>query len=120
MGPTSPDTLGKVQRDEKRLFADARAAQEAGAFAIVLELVPRQLAAAITAELEIPTIGIGAGPDCDGQVLVLNDMLGLTPGFHPKFLKRYAELHGEAVRATSDYVKEVHDGQFPDDAHSHE
>jgi 3-methyl-2-oxobutanoate hydroxymethyltransferase len=112
--------MGKVQRDEKRLFDDARAAQDAGAFAIVLELVPRKLAAAITAELEIPTIGIGAGPECDGQVLVLNDMLGLTPGFNPKFLKRYAELHDEALRAASEYVSEVHNGQFPDDVHSHE
>ena len=112
--------MGKIQRDEQQLFDDARAAQEAGAFGIVLELIPRQLAAGITAELEIPTIGIGAGPDCDGQVLVLNDMLGLTDGFQPKFLKRYAELHGEAVRAATQYVSEVREGSFPDDAHSHE
>jgi 3-methyl-2-oxobutanoate hydroxymethyltransferase len=112
--------MGKIQRDEQRLFDDARAAQEAGAFGIVLELIPRQLAAAITAELEIPTIGIGAGPDCDGQVLVLNDMLGLTDGFQPKFLKRYAELHDEAVRAAAQYVTEVCEGLFPDDAHSHD
>ena len=112
--------MGKIQRDEQRLLEDARAAQEAGAFGIVLELIPRQLAAAITAELKIPTIGIGAGPDCDGQVLVLNDMLGLTDGFQPKFLKRYAELHDEAVRAATQYVTEVREGSFPDDAHSHE
>jgi 3-methyl-2-oxobutanoate hydroxymethyltransferase len=112
--------MGKIQRDEQRLFDDARAAQDAGAFGIVLELMPRQLAAAITAELEIPTIGIGAGPDCDGQVLVLNDMLGLTDGFQPKFLKRYAELHNEALQAAAQYVTEVRDGSFPDDAHSHD
>ncbi|MBT4866237.1 MAG: 3-methyl-2-oxobutanoate hydroxymethyltransferase [Planctomycetaceae bacterium] len=112
--------MGKIQRDEQRLLDDARAAQDAGAFGIVLELIPRQLAAAITAELEIPTIGIGAGPDCDGQVLVLNDMLGLTDGFQPKFLKRYAELHGEAVQAATQYVTEVREGSFPDDAHSHD
>jgi 3-methyl-2-oxobutanoate hydroxymethyltransferase len=112
--------MGKVQRDEKRLVGDARAAQDAGAFAVVLELVPRQLAATVTAELEIPTIGIGAGPDCDGQVLVCNDMLGLTAGFHPKFLKRYAELRDEVTSATKAYITEVHDGLFPDDAHSHQ
>ena len=112
--------MGKVQRDEKRLIDDARAAQDAGAFAVVVELVPRQLAAAVTAELEIPTIGIGAGRDCDGQVLVSNDMLGLTADFHPKFLKRYAELRDEVTSATQAYITEVHEGLFPDDAHSHE
>lgn len=112
--------MGRVQRDEKRLFADARAAQEAGAFAIVLELIPRQTAAAITAELEIPTIGIGAGPECDGQVLVSNDMLGLTAGFEPKFLKRYVELRDEVLRATRAYVSDVHEGLFPDESHSHD
>ncbi len=112
--------MGKIQRDEQRLLDDAKAAQDAGAFAVVLELIPKQLAKAITAELEIPTIGIGAGPECDGQVLVSCDMLGLTPGFQPRFLKHYAELRQAAIEAARRYSDEVHDGQFPDDAHSHE
>lgn len=111
--------MGKVQRDEQRLMADARAAQEAGAFALVLELIPRQIAKVITAELQIPTIGIGAGPDCDGQVLVSCDMLGLTEGFNPKFLKQFANLRTSAISAAEAYVTEVRDGVFPDDAHSH-
>lgn len=109
----------KVQRDEERLLADARAAQEAGAFSIVLELIPRDIAAQITRELTVPTIGIGAGPECDGQVLVCYDMLGLTEGFHPKFVKHFAELRAEATRAVQQYVSEVRSGTFPDDAHSH-
>lgn len=119
--PQSVHMLGgmKVQRNEERLLTDARAAQEAGAFAIVLELIPRDTAAKITRELQIPTIGIGAGPDCDGQVLVSYDMLGLTEGFHPKFVKHFAELRAEATRAVQQYVAEVHSGAFPDDAHSH-
>jgi len=123
MRPQSVRKLGgmsKVQRDEAALLADARAAEEAGAFAIVLELIPRSIAATITKELSIPTIGIGAGPECDGQVLVSYDMLGLTQGFQPKFLKRYADLRATAFDATSRYIQEVRDGQFPDTAHSHE
>src|SRR5262249_33772812 len=95
MKPQSVMSLGgmnKVQRDKQRLLDDARAAQDAGAFAIVLELIPREFAAEITRELSIPTIGIGAGPDCDGQVLVTYDMLGLTADFSPKYLKQFAQL----------------------------
>ena len=123
MRPQSVRKLGgmsKVQRDEDGLMADAKAAEEAGAFAIVLELIPRGIAARITKELSIPTIGIGAGPDCDGQVLVSYDMLGLTQGFKPKFLKQFADLHAVAFEATTRYINEVRDGQFPDAAHSHE
>jgi 3-methyl-2-oxobutanoate hydroxymethyltransferase len=112
--------MGKVQRDEERLLADAHAAQDAGAFAIVLELIPRSLAKRITQELTIPTIGIGAGPDCDGQVLVGPDVLGLTEGFHPKFLKRYAELRTTATEAIRQYAQDVRDGKFPTAEHSHE
>jgi 3-methyl-2-oxobutanoate hydroxymethyltransferase len=112
--------MGKVQRDEQRLLEDARAAQESGAFAIVLELVPRQVARTITADLEIPTIGIGAGPDCDGQVLVSYDMLGLTEGFRPKFLKQFADLRSPAIAAAQQYIAEVHDGRYPADEHSHD
>ncbi len=123
MRPQSVKKLGgmsKVQRDEAALLADAHAAEEAGAFAIVLELIPRPIASAITKKLTIPTIGIGAGPDCDGQVLVSYDMLGLTQGFQPKFLKRYADLHASAMEATSRYIEEVRHGQFPDAAHTHD
>ena len=111
--------MSKVQRDETALLADARAAAAAGAFAIVLELIPRGIAARITAELPIPTIGIGAGPDCDGQVLVSCDMLGLT-GFKPRFLKQFADLRSLVLSATKQYVEEVGDNTFPDAAHSHE
>ena len=112
--------MGKIQRQEKQLLQDAHAVEDAGAFSIVLELVPRSVAARITRELTIPTIGIGAGPDCDGQVLVSCDMLGLTEGFQPKFLKRYAELRDATRAATEAYIAEVREGRFPDQAHSHE
>ena len=111
--------MGKIQRDEQRLVADAKAAQEFGAFAVVLELVTSDVAAVITSELDIPTIGIGAGPNCDGQVLVCYDMLGVTQNFNPKFLKRYAELGQMAMTGVAKYVEEVHDGIFPDESHSH-
>uniref|UniRef100_A0A7C4QKZ7 3-methyl-2-oxobutanoate hydroxymethyltransferase n=1 Tax=Schlesneria paludicola TaxID=360056 RepID=A0A7C4QKZ7_9PLAN len=110
----------KLQRQEAALLADAHAAQDAGAFALVLELIPRSLAARITQELAIPTIGIGAGPDCDGQVLVGPDLLGLNAGFYPKFLKRYADLRTQAIAAISRYADEVRSGQFPDAEHSYE
>ena len=103
-----------------RLLADAHALEEAGACAIVLELLPSALARRISAALTIPTIGIGAGAGCDGQVLVLHDMLGLNEGFNPKFLKRYAGL-GEAVRtAVRSYAAEVRDGRYPGPEHSFE
>ena len=122
MRPQSVHKFGKmsaIQRDEEELLRDARAAERAGAFAIVLELIPRDIAQAITEELTIPTIGIGAGPHCDGQVLVTPDMLGQT-GFKPKFLKQYADLRAQTIDAVTAYIGEVRDGEFPDDAHSHE
>ena len=112
-------SMGKVQRDETQLLEDARAAEAAGAFGIVLELIPQGIAARITATLSIPTIGIGAGPHCDGQVLVCYDMLGLT-GFQPRFLKAYADLRTTVLEASRQYVNEVAEGQFPDAAHSHD
>jgi 3-methyl-2-oxobutanoate hydroxymethyltransferase len=122
--PQSVHALGgyRVQgRDAsaaERLLADARALEEAGACGIVLELLPAALAKRITAALTIPTIGIGAGAGCDGQVLVLHDMLGLNEMFNPKFLKRYAEL-GQAVRAAvRSYAAEVRDGTYPGPEHS--
>ncbi|MBA3314460.1 MAG: 3-methyl-2-oxobutanoate hydroxymethyltransferase [Planctomycetaceae bacterium] len=120
--PQSVHMLGgmnKVQRDRKRLLEDAHAATEAGAFAIVLELIPMDIAAEITAALPIPTIGIGAGPHCDGQVLVTPDMLGVTTGFSPRFLKRYANLHDVIRNAAAEYVKEVREGTFPTEQHGH-
>ncbi|MGE5193126.1 MAG: 3-methyl-2-oxobutanoate hydroxymethyltransferase [Deltaproteobacteria bacterium] len=109
----------KVQRDAERLAADARAAEGAGAFAIVLECIPRGVARSITAELAIPTIGIGAGPDCDGQVLVTQDMLGLTGDFRPKFVKPFADLAARATGAVRQFVAEVQRGEFPDEPHSY-
>ena len=109
---------GRDAATAERLMADALALEEAGACAIVLELLPSALAARISAALTIPTIGIGAGAGCDGQVLVLHDMLGLNERFNPKFLKRYAEL-GEAVRAAvRSYAAEVRDGSYPGPQHS--
>jgi 3-methyl-2-oxobutanoate hydroxymethyltransferase len=112
-------SMGRVQRDAEQLLEDAQAAQDAGAFGIVLELIPKELAGRITEQLSIPTIGIGAGPLCSGQVLVGPDMLGLTPDFHPKFLKQYGDLKDQATNAVKTYIREVTDGTFPDDAHSH-
>jgi 3-methyl-2-oxobutanoate hydroxymethyltransferase len=109
---------GRTAAAADALLDDARALEDAGASAIVLELVPSGLAAGITQALSIPTIGIGAGASCDGQVLVLHDLLGLNEGFTPKFLRRYAEL-GQATRdAVSRFAADVRDGRFPDDAHS--
>ncbi len=113
-------SMGKIQRNEEVLLAEAKAAEDAGAFGIVLELIPTSIAARITRELSIPTIGIGAGPDCDGQVLVSYDMLGLNEGFEPKYLKKYADLAGIAKTAVRNFVADVAHGKYPDAAHSHE
>jgi 3-methyl-2-oxobutanoate hydroxymethyltransferase len=103
----------KVQRDEARLLNDAKAAEDAGAFAIVLECIPVSLAAKITKSLTIPTIGIGAGPDCDGQVLVINDLLGITSGYVPKFVKAYADLRSTIGDAVTRFREDVRGGRFP-------
>lgn len=112
--------MGRVERDSQRILDDARAAEDAGAFGIVLELMPRSIAAEVTRTLKIPTIGIGAGPECDGQVLVTPDMLGMTRGFNPKFVKHFAELGDAIVGAARQYSDEVRNGIFPDAAHSHD
>jgi len=100
------------------LLADALAVQAAGAFAVVLEAVPAQLAERVTKELDIPTIGIGAGAGCDAQVLVWTDMAGLTPGAPLTFVKRYADLRGVLTAATQEYVDDVREGRFPTPEHS--
>ena len=110
---------GRNRGEADEIFDDALAIEEAGAFAIVLEGVPAQLSQEITEKLSIPTIGIGAGPDCDGQVLVINDMLGLTGNKVPKFVKRYADLRNTIFLAASEFVKDVEEGSFPSKEHSY-
>ena len=104
---------GRGRRDAARLLQDAQALQEAGAYAVVLELVPTQLAGLISQRLSIPTIGIGAGPECDGQVQVLHDMLGLFTEFVPKHAKQYAKLGESMQEALARYAREVGEGTFP-------
>lgn len=118
--PQSVHALGgyRVQRDGDRLRRDALAAQSAGAFCVLMECVPRELAKAMTEELTVPTIGIGAGPDCDGQVLVTHDLLGLTVGRVPKFVRPTAQL-GQTIRqAVEQYNQTVRDGTFPSEGES--
>jgi 3-methyl-2-oxobutanoate hydroxymethyltransferase len=102
------------------LVDDARALEDAGAFSIVLELMPSDAARQVTEAVSIPTIGIGSGPHCDGQVLVLHDMLGLNRGFEPRFLKRYAELADDVQSAVRSYAAEVREGRYPDADHAYE
>ncbi len=111
---------GRTKELTEELVAQALALQEAGAFSIVIELVPTETAKMITEALDIPTIGIGAGPHCDGQVLVLWDMLGLFEDFSPKFLKKYANIREVIASAVKDYLEEVRNGEFPNDKHSFE
>jgi len=110
---------GKTPGTADQLLRDARSVEAAGAFAIVLEGIPRELAAEITREVCIPTIGIGAGPDCDGQILVLHDLLGLTFGEPPKFARRYANLGETISQAVKEYCADVTEGSFPSDAESY-
>src|SRR5712675_1767062 len=123
--PQSVNTLGgyrvqgKTTDGAEQLLRDARAVEAAGAFAIVLEAVPRELAAQITRELRIPTIGIGAGPDCDGQILVVHDLLGLTFGQTPKFARQYANVGEVISKAVREYCNDVRKGGFPSDAESY-
>ncbi|HYL46223.1 MAG TPA: 3-methyl-2-oxobutanoate hydroxymethyltransferase [Candidatus Limnocylindrales bacterium] len=110
---------GKTTEAARQLERDARAVEAAGAFSIVLESMPRNLAAGITEMLHIPTIGIGAGPDCDGQVLVFHDFAGLTIGHTPKFARKYAQLGAELTRAAGEFCEDVRAGRFPSDAESY-
>ncbi|HEX5270641.1 MAG TPA: 3-methyl-2-oxobutanoate hydroxymethyltransferase, partial [Gemmataceae bacterium] len=120
MTPQSVRRFGgfRVQRDEQRILEDALATQQAGAFAVVLECVPAELARSVTAALTIPTIGIGAGAGCDGQVLVVHDMLGLFDDLRPRFVKQYADVGRAIVRAAETYCREVREGSFPGPEHS--
>lgn len=123
--PQSSSQLGGFRVQGKNLIAaeklleDALALEEAGAFCIVLEAIPNPVAQAITERLKIPTIGIGAGPDCDAQVLVIHDLLGLFERFVPKFVKQYAQIGQEIVKALSQFDTEVKTGKFPDEEHSY-
>ncbi|MEJ2695382.1 MAG: 3-methyl-2-oxobutanoate hydroxymethyltransferase [Candidatus Sulfobium sp.] len=109
---------GKTDEAAKRLIEEARILEDAGAFSLLLEAIPMDLAKRITAELSIPTIGIGAGPHCDGQVLVLHDVIGMFERFVPKFVRRYANIKEEALRAVTEYKEDVEKGEFPSDKES--
>ena len=110
---------GKTADAARQVERDASAVEAAGAFSVVLESMPRELAARITEKLRIPTIGIGAGPDCDGQVLVFHDLVGFATEHKPKFVRQYANLSAEISRAVSEYCADVRSGRFPSDAESY-
>ena len=109
---------GKDERSAAEIVDAAKGLEGAGAFAIVLECVPARVAQAVTSSVQVPTIGIGAGPYCDGQVLVLHDLVGLTDGHVPKFVKQYANLRQELAKAVWQYTRDVDEGRFPDEVHS--
>jgi 3-methyl-2-oxobutanoate hydroxymethyltransferase len=109
----------KTAEEADEIRRDAVALEQAGAFAVVLEKVPAELAREVTASVAIPVIGIGAGPECDGQILVTHDMLGIYTRFHPRFVRRYAELHDDMSRAFEAYVRDVQSGEFPTEAESY-
>ena len=109
---------GRENAQAERLLSEAVLLEDAGIFALVLELIPRALSKKVTEKLAVPTIGIGAGPDCDGQVLVLHDMLGLNEGFKPKFLQTYASMAGDVKKAAEAFGKDVREGKYPGAEHS--
>ncbi len=111
---------GRAKSEAAKLVALAKEIEKAGAYSLVLESIPQKLAKKITCSINIPTIGIGAGPDCDGQVLVINDLLGLAEDPQPRFVKKYAELRDEMKKATEEYVSEVRSGVFPSKEHSYD
>ena len=112
--------VGRKQEDQGRLLREAKEVEQAGAFTLVLESIPEILGKEITESIEIPTIGIGAGRYCDGQVLVISDLLGMDPAFHPKFVKNYANLFEIISQSVSAFKKEVKDGTYPDKEHVYE
>jgi 3-methyl-2-oxobutanoate hydroxymethyltransferase len=123
--PQSVHAMGgyrvQARSDEaaERLLADAHSLEKSGIFSLVLEGIPSEVARRVTESVSVPTIGIGAGPHCDGQVLVITDLLGLGGGTYPKFVKPYANLREEITRAVRAFADEVEAGQFPDQAHSY-
>ncbi len=123
--PQSIHHLGRYQvkgtaaEGARRIVDDAANLEKAGAFAVVIESVPVEVAAAVTRSVKIPTIGIGAGPACDGQVLVFHDMMGFSNGYMPKFVRKYADIHGVMSGAVQAYASEVREGRFPDDSTSY-
>lgn len=110
---------GKAVEEAENIIDEARRLEEAGVFSIVLECIPGQVARAVTKMLKIPTIGIGAGPDCDGQIIVFHDLVGLSDGHLPKFVKKYLDLHDLILRALKEYTKDVREGLFPDKNHTY-
>ena len=110
---------GTEPDEAEKIMADAKALEEAGVFALVLEKVPADLARRVTESLSVPTIGIGAGPGCDGQILVYADMLGLTVDFHPRFVRRYESFYERAVEAAKKYAEDVRSGGFPSEGESY-
>ena len=119
--PQSVLAMGRyrVQRDKAQLIATAKAAESSGAFSIVLECIPIEIAEEITNAVSVPTIGIGSGPGCDGQVLVTHDVLGLFDGFKPRFVKHFLEMRQQSLQGLKRYCREVREGVFPDDEHSY-
>jgi 3-methyl-2-oxobutanoate hydroxymethyltransferase len=123
--PQSINRLGqfKVRGGElaeaRKIIEDAKNLEKAGAFAVILECIPQDLAKAITGKLKVPTIGIGAGPHCDGQILVFHDLVGYSTGYNPRFVKKYADLQAVITKAVRKYADEVRTGDFPDEAHSY-
>ena len=109
----------KEEEEAEKLISDAKVLEEAGCFAIVLEKIPAHLAKKVSESISIPTIGIGAGPDCDGQVLVLHDMLGITTDFSPRFLRRYLDLENQITNAVEQYCSDVRSKDFPNDEESY-
>ncbi|GAC1494864.1 MAG: 3-methyl-2-oxobutanoate hydroxymethyltransferase [Flavisolibacter sp.] len=109
----------KEQQEAEKLKSDAELLQEAGCFAVVLEKIPALLAREVSGALHIPTIGIGAGPHCDGQVLVMHDMLGINTEFKPRFLRQYLQLHQQITTAVQHYIKDIRDNQFPSESESY-
>lgn len=110
---------GKAVDEARKILADARNLEQAGVFSVILECVPMELARIVTERLQVPTIGIGAGPYCDGQILVFHDLVGFMNGYLPKFVKRYVHLHDTLMQAVQAYAGDVLAGQFPDDEHSY-
>ena len=110
---------GKETEEARKICADAQNLERAGVFAVILECIPQDLAARVTAKLKVPTIGIGAGPHCDGQILVFHDLVGYSTGYNPKFVKRYADLQTVIGQAVRKYAEEVKTGVFPDEMHSY-